>query len=189
MSEDPKALITEANTVLADCETYLEAAAREVLDIPDRREKVLERIAAARELEREQAEELERVLQDDHVSRVKEREAEIAYSRASSRASRVSQELGSDQLDPENRKAVARQMAGLIREDLEQRLDDIGARSDDPELQRTVANGKDEVVRVTHHFIRSRFPPARELQLAERNKSRAEARAILNRFYSLGSGE
>jgi hypothetical protein len=169
--------------VVADGKTYLEVAAREVLDIPTRRQRVLERIAAAKELEDQAREKLRRVIEVDNASREEEREAVKELERAAWHLIGVREGLSSDQLDPENRKAVARQMAGLIREDLEQRLNEIAARSSDPEVRRAVANYKDEVARATHRFITKRFPPARELRLDERNKARAEARAILNRFY------
>jgi hypothetical protein len=82
-------------------------------------------------------------------------------------------------LDPENRKAVTRHLASLVREDSEQRLRAIVARSDDPEVQRIVAECKDEVARSTYHVIRS-FKEARSLEHNEVRTTRAEAHDILN---------
>ena len=81
----------------------------------------------------------------------------------------------------ENRKAVARQLAGLVREDAKRRLSDISARSDNPEVRRTVAECKDEVERSTYRFIR-RFAEAWTLSLEEVRTARAEAHAIFDRL-------
>ncbi len=179
MSEDLRSLIAAARKVVSNCERYLEAAVELVHGIPARRERVLERIAAAEDLAKQAEEEFRRVVQDDSASRAQEKEAEIAYSRASNRAYRARQELGSDDLDPENRKAVARQLAGLIREDSEQRLNAIAARSDDLELQRTVTECKEEVVRATR-YVQQRFAEAIPLQHDEVRKARAEASELLD---------
>ncbi len=87
--------------------------------------------------------------------------------------------MGSDDLDPEHRKAVARQMAGLVREDSEQRLRGIAARSDDAELRRAVAERKEEVGRAARYVI-NRFPAARDLLIEEVREARAEASKALD---------
>jgi hypothetical protein len=81
----------------------------------------------------------------------------------------------------ENRKAVARQLAGLVREDAKRRLSDISARSDNPEVRRTVAECKDEVERSTYRFIR-RFAEGWTLSLEEVRTARAEAHTIFDRL-------
>jgi hypothetical protein len=90
-------------------------------------------------------------------------------------------QLAADDLQPENRKAVARQLAGLVREDAKRRLSDISAHSDDPEVRRTVAECKDEVERSTYRFIR-RFAEEWSLTLEEVRTARAEAHAIFDRL-------
>lgn len=182
MSENPNVLIAEATKVVTDSERYLEAAEELVVGIPTRREAAKERAAAAQKLIDEAREEMWRVATDESAGRAEEREAEKAYERASRDAmKRVGVGPGSDDLDPENRKAVARQIAGLVREDAESRLRYIAARSDDPEVRRTVDECKDTVATSTYRFMR-RFAEARSLILEEVRTTRAEAHAI---FYRL----
>jgi hypothetical protein len=90
-------------------------------------------------------------------------------------------QLAADDLQPENRKAVARQLAGLVREDAKRRLSDISAHSDDPEVRRTVAECKDKVATSTYRFIR-RFAEEWSLTLEEVRTARAEAHAIFDRL-------
>jgi hypothetical protein len=161
MSENPNVLIANATKVVTDCDRYLEAAEELVVGIPTRREAVMERIAAAEERSRQAHEKWDKA------------SGEVSYLR--------NYELGADDLDPENRKAVARQLAGLVREDAKRRLSDIAVRSDDPEVRRTVADCKDEVERSTYRFIR-RFAEARTLSLEEVRTARAEAHAIFDRL-------
>jgi hypothetical protein len=177
VSENPNILIAEATRVVTDSERYLEAAEELVVGIPTRREAVMERLAEAEGHSKEAWKEYQRVANDESAG-AEEREAEWAYWRAD----RIRwDELGSDDLDPETRKAVARQLAGLVREDAKRRLSDIAARSDDPEVRRTVAECKDEVERSTYRFIR-RFAEAWSLTLEEVRTARAEAHAIFDRL-------
>lgn len=178
MSEDSGLLSIDARRVVEGCELYLEVAGALVLEIPKTREEVLARIAAAKKLKDEAHEEMLRVCRDESASRAEKREAERAYDEAHWRHFETQQELGSDHLDPENRKAVVRQLAGLIREDAEQRLDAIASRSDDPELRRTVAESKEQVQRATRYVLK-RFAEAKPLQRDEVRKARAEASEIL----------
>jgi hypothetical protein len=185
MPEDPRTLIAEARKVAADCETYLEAAVELVDDLPADRERVFERIAAAEERRDRAREEWHRLLREaDAGGDVTEwhiKEAEEAYYSASSRSFRLRWYLDFDDIDPEHRKAIARQMAGLLREDSEQRLGAIAAGRDDAELQRTVAECKEEVAGATRYVV-NRFRPARDLPLDEVRKARAEASEILDRL-------
>ena len=57
-------------------------------------------------------------------------------------------------IDAEHRRAVASELAGLIREDAGQRLEAIAARNDDPEVRRAVAECADEVARSTQGLAR-----------------------------------
>lgn len=182
MDENPSVLTTEATKVVTDCDRYLEAAEELVIGIPIRREAAMERIAAAQELSREAWEETRRVINDESAGRAEEREAERAYQAASRNAYQMrSNELMSDDLDPENRKAVARQLAGLVREDAERRLSEIAARSDDPEVQKVVAECRDEVARSARYLSR-KFAEARSLEHREVVTTRAEAHAIFDRL-------
>jgi hypothetical protein len=176
MSEKPNVLIAEATKVATDSERYLEAAEELVVGIPTRRGALMERIVVAEERSRQAKEKWNRLL-DEEVDKWKLREAEIEMDRASGHVGY----LAADDLQPENRKAVARQLAGLVREDAKRRLSDISARSDDPEVRRTVAECKDEVATSTYRFIR-RFAEAWSLTLKEVRTARAEAYAIFDRL-------
>jgi hypothetical protein len=180
MGENPNVLITEATKVVTDSKRYLEAAEELVDGIPTRREAVMERIAAAEERSRQAKEKLRR-LQEAEVGEWEEREAEAEWERAHVQVENRRSQLGADDLDPENRKSVARQLAGLVREDAERRLRDIVARSDDPEVRRTVAECRDEVATSTHRFM-LRFAEARRLIHHEVRTTRAEAHAIFDRL-------
>jgi hypothetical protein len=180
MSDNPNVLIAEATKVVTDCERYLEAAEELVVDIPTRRKALMERIAAADERSSQAEEKWNRLFEDD-VGRWELKEAEEEWDKASGKVSYLRSQLGADDLRPENRKAVARQLAGLVREDAKRRLSDISARSDNPEVRRTVAECKDEVERSTYRFIR-RFAEAWTLSLEEVRTARAEAHAIFDRL-------
>jgi hypothetical protein len=181
MSENPNVIIAEANKVVTDCERYLEAAEELVVGIPTRREAVMERIAAAQERSRQAHEKWSR-LYEAEVGGWELKEAREEWDKASGEVSYLrNYELGADDLNPENRKAVARQLAGLVREDAKRRLSDIAARSDNPEVRRTVAECKVEVARSTYRFIR-RFAEAWTLSLEEVRSARAEAHAIFDRL-------
>jgi hypothetical protein len=166
--------------VVTDSERYLEAAEELVVDIPARRRAVMERIDAAEERLRQARDKYCR-LWDAEVGKWEEREAEEEWQRARSQVFNLQSRLGADDLDPENQKAVARQLAGLVREDAERRLSEIAARSDDPKVRRTVAECKDEIATSTYHFMR-RFKEARSLVPEEVRTTRAEAHAILDRL-------
>ena len=181
MSESPNVLIAEANKVVTDSERHLEAAEELVVGIPTRREAVMERIAAAEERLRQTEETWDRLFEAE-VGRWELKKAREEWEKASGEVSYLRYyELEADDLNPENRKAVARQLAGLVREDAKRRLSDISARSDDPEVRRTLAECKDEVERSTYRFIR-RFAEAWTLSLEEARTARAEAHAIFDRL-------
>ena len=180
MSENPNVLIADATKVVTDCERYLEAAEELVVGIPTRREALMERIAAAEERLRQEEEKYRR-LSDEEVGKWELKEADRERERASWRIYFLRDRLAVDDLQPENRKAVARQLAGLVREDAKRRLSDISARSDNPEVRRTVAECKDEVATSTYRFIR-RFTEAWSLTLKEVKTARAEAHAIFDRL-------
>jgi hypothetical protein len=180
VSENPNVLIAEATRVVTDCERYLEAAEELVVGIPARRRALMERIAAAEESLRQEEEKYRR-LSDEEVGKWELKEADRERERASWRIYFLRDRLAADDLQPENRKAVARQLAGLVREDAKRRLSEIAARSDDPKVRRTVAECKDEIATSTYRFIR-RFTEAWSLTLKEVKTARAEAHAIFDRL-------
>ena len=180
MSQNPNVLIAEATKVVTDSERYLEAAEELVVGIPTRRGALMERIAAAEERYRQAKEKWNRLF-DEEVGKWELREAERERERAFWKVEGLRDQLAADDLQPENRKAVARQLAGLVREDAKRRLSDISARSDDPEVRRTVGECKDEVATSTYRFIR-RFAEAWSLTLKEVRTARAEAHAIFDRL-------
>jgi hypothetical protein len=180
MSEYPNVLIAEATNVVTDSERYLEAAEELVVGIPTRRGALMERIAAAEERYRQAKETWDRLF-DEGVGKWELREAGRERERAFWKVEGLRDQLAADDLQPENRKAVARQLAGLVREDAKRRLSDISARSDDPEVRRTVAECKDEVATSTYRFIR-RFAESWSLTLKEVRTARAEAHAIFDRL-------
>jgi hypothetical protein len=180
VSENPNVLIAEATKVVTDCQGYLEAAEELVVGIPTRRAALMERIAAAEERYRQAKDNWNRLF-DEEVDKWELREAEIEMDRASGHVDYLRDQLAADDLQPENRKAVARQLAGLVREDCKRRLSDISARGDDPEVRKTVAECKDEVATSTYRFIR-RFAEAWSLALKEARTARAEAHAIFDRL-------
>jgi hypothetical protein len=180
MGENPNVLIAEATKVVTDSEKYLEAAEELVVSIPARRRALMERIAAAEERSSQAWEKYRRVWHEE-VDKWEERELEEEWQRASGYVRSLQSLLGADDLDAENRKSVARQLAGLVREDGERRLRDIVARGDDPEVRRTVAECKEEVASSTHRFMR-RFAEARRLIHHEVRTTRAEAHAIFDRL-------
>jgi hypothetical protein len=178
VSEDPAILITEATRVLANAKASLERGYKTVHDIPARVEEVQAIIAAAQQESSRTFAELERAL-DEGVSRARERELDKAHDRASWRTVEARQLLGSDDVDAEHQKAVARQVAGLVREEATQKLRAIAARSDDPRLRRTVSEYKEEISRDAHRLLNA-FPQGGELPLAEVRKAQAEARKIID---------
>jgi hypothetical protein len=180
MSENSNVLIAEVTKVVTDSDRYLEAAEELVVGIPTRRAALMERIDAAEERYRQAKEKWDRLF-DEEVDKWELREAERERERAFWKVEGLRDQLAADDLQPENRKAVARQLAGLVREDAKRRLSDISARSDDPEVRRTVAECKDEVERSTYRFIR-RFAEAWSLTLKEVRNARAEAHTIFDRL-------
>jgi hypothetical protein len=171
MPEDPRTLIAEARKVVADCERYLEEAIELVEALREDRERAFERIAAVEERQRQARKERDSLLRmADAGADVPEwrlDEAREAYFRAGDEAGRLRRRLYIEDIDPEHRKAIARQMAALLRDDSERRLRDIAARSDDPELRSAVAECKEEVARGTRYVV-SRFRPPRDLPLHTR---------------------
>jgi hypothetical protein len=180
LSENPRTLLSEATSVLADCEAFLEKAAQTVLTIPKKREKALEDAASAEERLKRTTEEFRRAWRNDPGSLSVER-AEKEQIRASREVSRAHGYLASNNLDSEYQKAVARQVAGLLRDDSLEKLDEIAARSDDPKLHRTVAECKEGVRRATSGVI-NRFPAHTPLLQDEVRKARIEARETLERL-------
>jgi hypothetical protein len=180
MSENSNVLIAEVTKVVTDSDRYLEAAEELVVGIPTRRAALMERIDAAEERYRQAKEKWDRLF-DEEVDKWELREAERERERAFWKVEGLRVQLAADDLQPENRKAVARQLAGLVREDAKRRLSDISARSDDPEVRRTVAECKDEVATSTYRFIR-RFAEAWSLTLKEVRNARAEAHTIFDRL-------
>jgi hypothetical protein len=179
LSEEPITRRTEATRVLVDCETFLTAASERVLTIPASRQKVLEDLAAAKELYRRAREELSRVYRE-RLGAWYEAKAEQQRDEAYRQVGSAYSFLASDDLDTEYQKAVARQIAALLRDDSRARLDEIAARSDDPELQRAVAKCNEGVDRAARGVI-NRFPAAAPLLQDEVRKARVEACEVLER--------
>lgn len=169
------ALAAEATDALAYCESRLDEAVEAVRSLQEERTKVLETRAAAQERQNRLYDELTalRAAPGDNSRREEKAEREDwATERAIRRADRY---LESGELDAEYRKAVARQMAGLLREDARRRLKGIRVRSDNPELLKTVAECDDGVLRAARYVI-NMFPLASQLHSSEVNKAHAEAR-------------
>lgn len=178
LPRDPRTLATQAEQLLADCETVLESVSQSIRNIPAEREEALEAIASAREDCNRAKEEFSRVLNKD-LGRWHEDVAEEKLEATHRRLSRESRYLSSDHFDLEYRKAVARQVAGLLREESLQKLDKIAACSEDPQLQQTVSDCKEGVARATRYVI-NMFSAPRKLQQDEVRKARAEARETLD---------
>jgi len=181
MRENPRSLIAEATKIVADVERFLETALESVLAIPAKRKEALEADAAAKEREKQAWAEWKRVRAAKLSKREKDR-ADRSFDRASKAAWRANQYLASDTFDTEYQKAVARQIAGLLREESEQKLADIANRSEDPELQRTVAECREEVGRAARYVITT-LAAGGDLHPAGVRKARAEAGAILEHQY------
>lgn len=185
----------EATQVVLDCASYLDAAVELVDGIPDRREALERRLAPLEKRRDEDREELERVRrkrysEDDYDYEYvspEERVAEDAYQRSRSDVYRARLGTGADDFDPESRKAVARHLASLVREDCDRRLDAIAKRGGDPELREYVVGCKDEVFKSTHR-ITSRFAAARSLLNEEVRTTRAEALGIFDRLKGAPDG-
>jgi hypothetical protein len=111
VSENPNVLIAEATEVVTDSKRYLEAAEELVVGIPTRRRALMERIVAAEERSRQAKEKYRRVWHEE-VGKWEERELEEEWLRASGHVDYLRDQLAADDLQPENRKAVARQLAG-----------------------------------------------------------------------------
>jgi hypothetical protein len=186
LTEDPITLTAKAAKVLADCETFLEIAAESVRTLPAERKEASERRTSAEEQYQQAVEQYNRAWKDsrrlrgDDLGKRQEDIAKEEYLRARNQLDRATSFLASDYLDTEYRKAVARQIAGLLHEDFLQELGEIATRSDDPELQRTVEECKVGVNRVTHYVIK--MFPGRNFPLNEVRKARTEARKILDRL-------
>lgn len=178
MSEDPGTLQTEAERILRVSKRALEAGRKTVHDISVRREKA-RGIVAESEEERDRARKKADRAFDEEVSREEYKELRMEYERASWRASRARELLGSEAVDHEYQKAVARQVGGLVREDATQKFEAIAARTDDSQLKKTVAKYQDELSRDAYRLI-TEFSPARELQLDEVRKAKANAQRIID---------
>src|SRR5215210_3274930 len=183
MTEDPRTLIAEARKVVEDCEGLLEETVELVEDLREGRERDFERIAAAEERERQGREEWRdlRKMADAGAEVPKWRLARVRaeYERAGNEAYRLRGRLYIEDLDDENRKALGRQMAALVREESERRLRDIATRSDDPELRRAVAECEDEVARGARYIV-SRYPAPRHFPTHEVRRARHAAREFLD---------
>jgi hypothetical protein len=181
MSDDPRRLTAEARRIAAECERYMEAAVEFVRALPEDRQRAEERMAAARERRRRASEELDRLFEDENADERELDRAEREYHRAWNAQFRLSWYRDTDETDPEHRKAVARQMAGLAREDSDQKLREIARRTDDPEVRKAVAEYREDVARAAR-YVENRFRKARDLPVDEVRKARVEATEILEHF-------
>jgi hypothetical protein len=187
MTENPRVLIAEADKLVDHCENHLQLAIEFVQDLPRIRNERQARIDAAKERGRLADDEWRRA-KEEGWSKERKHEAGRAAGRAWDEYDRETMALGSDDLHPEYRKAVARQMAGLIREDAEQRLKAIANRSNDPELQKKVSESKEEVARATR-YVTKLFAEIVPLQNDEIRKARTEASEILEDLRNLPEDE
>lgn len=168
-------LAAEAADVLAGCEARLEEAVKVVRSLDRERKEIIEARDAAREREGLAHDNWMMCRKSEGEPSRREKEAERETHAAYHDVSRADGYLASGELDAEYRKAVARQMAGLLREDARHRLKGIKARTNDPGLLKTVAECDDGVLRAARYVI-NMFPLASQLHSGEVNKARAEAR-------------
>lgn len=178
MSADTLSLLADATRVLEKARRSFEAGCRTVSEIPIKREEAQRRVAEAQERKVQAQARYERAVEEerdrDYVYELQEE-----YSRISWAAFKARDLLWSDDLDMEHQKAVARQVAGFVREEFAQKLDAIARRSEDPQVRRTVAQYKEEISQSAHQLIRE-FQPARELLLSEVKQAQAAARRIID---------
>ena len=180
MPEDPKSLIAAAIRAVEEFKISLELGYKTVHDIPSRLEQAKKALAVARKrLDRANAE--YRIARDEDRDREYEHELQEEIERAYSRVSWAKTHTAGDDVDVEYQKAIARQIAGLGREESTKRLDDIAILSNDPKVQSTVAECKDEVSKAAYRLIKA-FPEARPLLGAEVRKARAEAHRMIDGF-------
>ena len=176
MAEKPTTPADEAAAALSRCEALMEEAAEEGRSIGADREGIVRARDEARG--RESAAYEKMALARDAERR--DRRAEAGFNAAAREVSRLDRFLASGELDPEYRKAVARQMAALARDDAQRELDSIAARGGgDPVLRRTVAGYGDDAARGAR-YVAKMFAPVRDLEPGEVRKARAEARRILD---------
>lgn len=176
MPEDPNTLAAEAAAVLSRCEALMEEAVAEGRSLEGDRAQIVGDRDAARERENRAFEKMESA-RDAGRS---DRGAEGDYGAALREVSRLDRLLASGDLDPEYRKAVARQMAALARDDAQRELEEIAARGGgDQALRVTVAGHADDAARAAR-YVAGMFAPVRGLEPGEVRKARAEAREILD---------
>lgn len=181
MSVNKRRLVSAARRVVEDCEGRLELAEKTVRETQARREEAEKRLAEARQRERQAEDWFWRVYDKGRGEGTEEEEdARTEMERAGRAVSKATRPLTIGKFEPEYRKAVARQIAGLIREESEERLKIIASRSDDPEVRETVAECREEVARAVRYVLKM-FAAARPLRREEVRKARAEAEEILGR--------
>lgn len=178
MPENPNDLAAEAEAVSARCEAFMEEAVAEGRAFGGMRAEVVGDRDAAQERADRAYGETKRAR--EFGSERREKEAIREHDAALREVSRIDRYLATGDLDPEYRRAVARQMAALARDDAQRELDAIAARGgDDPELRRTVAGYGDDAARAAR-YVANMFATVRELEPSEVRKARAEAREILD---------
>lgn len=176
------ALIVEADRVVADYGRYLEASEELVDGIPERRAALERRLAPFRERLDAANEETQRARRDHGFDSPEWDSALKAQDRADSALYHAGRGFGGDDFDVVNRKAVARHLVSLAKEDTERRLDVIAARDGNAGLRAAVAERKDEVFRSAHYLLTRRFADERGVQSEEVRTTRAEANDIFERL-------
>jgi len=161
--------------VLAECERLLELASESVRAVRAKRQEALDGLASAEERHKQAT---RRYASEEYGDADQERHE------ANRQVGMLRGYLGSDALDMEYQKSVVRQIAGLLREDALQELNEIATQSDDVELQKTITECKEDVSRAARYVITG-FSAAGDLLLEEVNQARAEAHKTLERLKNL----
>lgn len=163
--------------MLAAAKISLDIGYKTVYDVPARLKMAEETIASAQEHKKRADEELSRMYEENFSQR-RQRELREEWEEATWRASNARNLLMSNSVDIEYQKAVARQVAGLVREDCRNKLQALAARNSDLRVRRVVSDHKDEILKETDRMIAT-FSPARELQTDEVQKARVDAERLL----------
>ena len=176
-------LATQAQLIVEDCENILDMATEKIVDLPEELNEAQQRQASAAK-DQHQAQDRYYSAVENNLSKRSQDAARQEMYEAQRRWRRAYEEISSGRFDVEYRKAVVRQVAGLLREESLRRLDGLAARATAPETRRVVAECKHEVGRATRYVL-NMFSAPRPLQQDELRKARVEARELLDEFRSL----
>ncbi len=161
MTKDSTACATKAAAILADCETLLDEAIRYVRVLPSDLKQALEDHTSAQNFADSATEKYFRIL-NSSFSQERLDAAKRKSSKAHGAAYRANRYLEDDIFDAEYRKSVARQIAGLLRQDSIKELDLIASRTSDSESIKTVSQYKTDVERASRYLIKMFVPEDHE---------------------------